>query len=145
MILTINMPPETALPRLYDAFEGLTRLLMDARDNVDNPETKAARELIVSNAMRLLGAEPDTAPDSVEKHKLSPREFVLALLDFLRPIMRDDPVRTMRALHGLYDLGEGEKDSAPKALSALVATLMQPDVLDFTRSLGELAKTDFGL
>ena len=58
MILTINLDPVEALPKLYDAVDGITRMIMDAKDNVDNPETKAARETIVANAMKLLGAEP---------------------------------------------------------------------------------------
>ena len=44
MILTINLDPVEALPKLYDAADGITRMIMDAKDNVNNPETKAARE-----------------------------------------------------------------------------------------------------
>ena len=48
MILTINLDPVEALPKLYDAVDGITRMVMDAKDNVNNPETKAARETIVT-------------------------------------------------------------------------------------------------
>ena len=79
MILTINLDPVEALPKLYDAVDGITRMIMDAKDNVDNPETKAARETIVANALKLLGAEPEETAEG--KKKLTPREFALAALD----------------------------------------------------------------
>ena len=53
MILTINLDPVEALPKLYDAVDGITRMIMDAKDNVDNPETKAARETIVADPARV--------------------------------------------------------------------------------------------
>lgn len=147
MILTINLDPVESIPKLYDAIDSLTRMVMDAKDNMDNPETRAARQTIVNNAMRLLGApveEPsDTAPAG--KKNLSPREFALAALDFAKPLMKLDPKRTVDALHQLYTLEEGETDSIMKAMNALIQTLMQPDVLDFTSSLGKLNATDFGL
>ena len=34
MILTINLDPVEALPKLYDAVDGITRMIMDAKDNV---------------------------------------------------------------------------------------------------------------
>lgn len=145
MILTINLDPVEALPKLYDAVDGITRMIMDAKDNVDNPETKAARETIVANALRLLGAEPAAAEGEGGKKKLTPREFALAALDFANPLMKLDPQRTMNALHQLYTLEKGEKDSIMKAMNALLQTAMQPDVLDFTASLGKLNEIDFGL
>lgn len=143
MILTINLDPVEAIPKLYDAINSIVRMVMDAKDNVDNPETKAAREAIVANAMKLLGAEPSETAEG--KKKLTPREFALAALDFAKPLMKLDPERTVNALHQLYTLEEGEKDSIMKAMNALLQTAMQPDVLDFTASLGELNEIDFGL
>lgn len=144
MILTINADPVEAVPKLYDAIEGIVHMVMDAKDNVDSPETKAAREIIVANAMKMLGVTPAPAADT-EKKKLTPREFALAALDFAKPLMKLDPERTVKALHQLYTLEEGEQDSIMKAMNALVQTCMQPDVLDFTASLGKLSETDFGL
>lgn len=141
MILTINLDPVESIPKLYDAIDSITRMVMDAKDNVDNPEIKAARQAIVDNAMKLLGAPVET---KVEKKKLTPREFALAALDFAKPLMKLDPKRTVDALHQLYTLEEGESDNIMKALDALVQTLMQPDVLGFTKSLGMLNATDFG-
>lgn len=141
MILTINLDPVESIPKLYDAIDSITRMLMDAKDNVDNPEIKAARQAIVDNAMKLLGAPVET---KAEKKKLTPREFALAALDFAKPLMKLDPKRTVDALHQLYTLEEGESDNIMKALDALVQTLMQPDVLGFTKSLGMLNATDFG-
>lgn len=143
MILTINLDPVEAIPKLYDAINSIVRMVMDAKDNVDNPETKAAREAIVANAMKLLGAEPSETAEG--KKKLTPREFALASLDFAKPLMKLDPERTVNALHQLYTLEEGEKDNIMKAMNALLQTAMQPDVLDFTASLGKLNETDFGL
>lgn len=143
MILTINLDPVEAIPKLYDAINSIVRMVMDAKDNVDNPETKAAREAIVANAMKLLGAEPSETAEG--KKKLTPREFALAALDFAKPLMKLDPERTVNALHQLYTLEEGEKDSIMKAMNALLQTAMQPDVLDFTASLGKLNEIDFGL
>ena len=143
MILTINLDPVEAIPKLYDAINSIVRMVMDAKDNVDNPETKAAREAIVANALKLLGAEPAAAEEG--KKKLTPREFALAALDFAKPLMKLDPERTVNALHQLYTLEEGESDSIMKAMNALLQTAMQPDVLDFTASLGKLNETDFGL
>lgn len=145
MTLTINMDPVEALPKLYDAINGIVQMVMDAKDNVDNPETKAARQKIVDNAMRLLGAPVQEPQDAGAKKKLTPREFALAVLDFAKPLMKLDPKRTVDALHQLYTLDEGEPDSIMKAMNALVQTAMQPDVLDFTASLGKLNATDFGL
>lgn len=141
MILTINLDPVESIPKLYDAIDSITRMVMDAKDNVDNPEIKAARQAIVDNAMKLLGAPVKT---QAEKKKLTPREFALAALDFAKPLMKLDPKRTVDALHQLYTLEEGESDNIMKALDALVQTLMQPDVLGFTKSLGMLNATDFG-
>lgn len=141
MILTINLDPVESIPKLYDAIDSITRMVMDAKDNVDNPEIKAARQAIVDNAMKLLGAPVET---KAEKKKLTPREFALAALDFAKPLMKLDPKRTVDALHQLYTLEEGESDNIMKALDALVQTLMQPDVLGFTKSLGMLNATDFG-
>ena len=141
MILTINLDPVESIPKLYDAIDSITRMVMDAKDNVDNPEIKAARQAIVDNAMKLLGAPVET---QAEKKKLPPREFALAALDFAKPLMKLDPKRTVDALHQLYTLEEGESDNIMKALDALVQTLMQPDVLGFTKSLGMLNATDFG-
>lgn len=143
MILTINLDPVEAIPKLYDAINSIVRMVMDAKDNVDNPETKAAREAIVANALKLLGAEPAAAESG--KKKLTTREFALAALDFAKPLMKLDPERTVNALHQLYTLEEGEKDSIMKAMNALLQTAMQPDVLDFTASLGKLNEIDFGL
>lgn len=143
MILTINLDPVEAIPKLYDAINSIVRMVMDAKDNVDNPETKAAREAIVANALKLLGAEPAAAEGG--KKKLTNREFALAALDFAKPLMKLDPERTVNALHQLYTLEEGEKDSIMKAMNALLQTAMQPDVLDFTASLGKLNEIDFGL
>nr|DAI04546.1 MAG TPA: hypothetical protein [Caudoviricetes sp.] len=143
MILTINLDPVEAIPKLYDAINSIVRMVMDAKDNVDNPETKAAREAIVANAMKLLGAEPSETAEG--KKKLTPREFALAALDFAKPLMKLDPERTVNALHQLYTLEEGESDSIMKAMNALLQTAMQPDVLDFTASLGKLNEIDFGL
>lgn len=143
MILTINLDPVEAIPKLYDAINSIVRMVMDAKDNVDNPETKAAREAIVANALKLLGAEPAAATEG--KKKLTPREFALAALDFAKPLMKLDPERTVNALHQLYTLEEGENDSIMKAMNALLQTAMQPDVLDFTASLGKLNEIDFGL
>lgn len=141
MILTINLDPVESIPKLYDAIDSITRMVMDAKDNVDNPEIKAARQAIVDNAMKLLGAPVET---KAEKKKLTPREFALAALDFAKPLMKLDPKRTVDALHQLYTLEEGESDNIMKALDALVQTLIQPDVLGFTKSLGMLNATDFG-
>lgn len=141
MILTINLDPVESIPKLYDAIDSITRMVMDAKDNVDNPEIKAARQAIVDNAMKLLGAPVET---KAEKKKLTPREFALAALDFAKPLMKLDPKRTVDALHQLYTLEEGESDNIMKALDALIQTLMQPDVLGFTKSLGMLNATDFG-
>lgn len=141
MILTINLDPVESIPKLYDAIDSITRMVMDAKDNVDNPEIKAARQAIVDNAMKLLGAPVET---KAEKKKLTPREFALAALDFAEPLMKLDPKRTVDALHQLYTLEEGESDNIMKALDALVQTLIQPDVLGFTKSLGMLNATDFG-
>lgn len=141
MILTINLDPVASIPKLYDAIDSITRMVMDAKDNVDNPEIKAARQAIVDNAMKLLGAPVET---QAEKKKLTPREFALAALDFAKPLMKLDPKRTVDALHQLYTLEDGESDNIMKALDALVQTLMQPDVLGFTKSLGMLNATDFG-
>lgn len=141
MILTINLDPVESIPKLYDAIDSITRMVMDAKDNVDNPEIKAARQAIVDNAMKLLGAPVEA---KAEKKKLTPREFALAALDFAKPLMKLDPKRTVDALHQLYTLEEGESDNIMKALDALVQTLMQPDVLGFTKSLGMLNATDFG-
>lgn len=143
MILTINLDPLESIPKLYDAIDSLTRMVMDAKDNVDNPETKAARQTIVNNAMKLLGA-PTEEENQAEKKNLTPREFALAALDFAKPLMKLDPKRTVEALHLLYTLEDGESDSIMKALNALVQTVIQPDVLDFTKSLGMLNATDFG-
>lgn len=160
MILTINLDPVESIPKLYDAIDSITRMVMDAKDNVDNPEIKAARQAIVDNAMKLLGApakpkpeaetpvEGDTKAESKpvaeDPKKLTPREFALAALDFAKPLMKLDPKRTVDALHQLYTLEEGESDNIMKALDALIQTLMQPDVLGFTKSLGMLNATDFG-
>lgn len=141
MILTINLDPVESIPKLYDAIDSITRMVMDAKDNVDNPEIKAARQAIVDNAMKLLGAPVEP---QAEKKKLTTREFALAALDFAKPLMKLDPKRTVDALHQLYTLEEGESDNIMKALDALVQTLMQPDVLGFTKSLGMLNATDFG-
>ena len=141
MILTINLDPVESIPKLYDAIDSITRMVMDAKDNVDNPEIKAARQAIVDNAMKMLGAPVET---KAKKKKLTPREFALAALDFAKPLMKLDPKRTVDALHQLYTLEEGESDNIMKALDALVQTLMQPDVLGFTKSLGMLNATDFG-
>lgn len=142
MILTINLDPVEALPKLYDAVDGITRMVMDAKDNVDNPETKAARETIVTNAMKMLGAEPQNSEGS--KKKLTPREFALAALDFVKPLMKLDPERTVNALHQLYTLEEGEKDTLPKAFTALTKSVMQKDVQDFLSSLADLNGLSFG-
>ena len=72
-------------------------------------------------------------------------QIALAALDFAKPLMKLDPVRTVDALHQLYTLEEGETDSTMKALNALVQTFLQQDMLDFTTSLGKLNATDFGL
>lgn len=141
MILTINLDPVESIPKLYDAIDSITRMVMDAKDNVDNPEIKAARQAIVDNAMKLLGAPVET---KAEKKTLTPREFALAALDFAEPLMKLDPKRTVDALHQLYTLEEGESDNIMKALDALVQTMIQPDVLGFTKSLGMLNATDFG-
>ena len=132
MILTINLDPVEALPKLYDAVDGITRMIMDAKDNVDNPETKAARETIVANAMKLLGAEPSETAEG--KKKLTPREFALAALDFIKPLMKLDPQRTMNAL----------KDTLPKAFTALTKSVMQEDMQDFLSSLADLNGLSFG-
>lgn len=142
MILTINLDPVEALPKLYDAVDGITRMVMDAKDNVDNPETKAARETIVTNAMKMLGAEPQNSEGS--KKKLTLREFALAALDFVKPLMKLDPERTVNALHQLYTLEEGEKDTLPKAFTALTKSVMQKDVQDFLSSLADLNGLSFG-
>nr|DAK79010.1 MAG TPA: hypothetical protein [Caudoviricetes sp.] len=142
MILTINLDPVEALPKLYDAVDGITRMVMDAKDNVNNPETKAARETIVTNALKMLGAEPQNSEGS--KKKLTPREFALAALDFVKPLMKLDPERTVNALHQLYTLEEGEKDTLPKALTALTKSVMQKDVQDFLSSLADLNGLSFG-
>ena len=140
MILTINLNPVEALPKLYDAVDGITRMVMDAKDNVNNPEIKAARETIVANALKMLGAEPQPG----EKKKLTPREFALAALDFVKPLMKLDPERTVNALHQLYTLEEGEKDTLPKAFTALTKSVMQKDVQDFLSSLADLNGLSFG-
>lgn len=142
MILTINLDPVEALPKLYDAVDGITRMVMDAKDNVNNPETKAARETIVTNALKMLGAEPQNSEGS--KKKLTPREFALAALDFVKPPMKLDPERTVNALHQLYTLEEGEKDTLPKAFTALTKSVMQKDVQDFLSSLADLNGLSFG-
>lgn len=142
MILTINLDPVQALPKLYDAAEGIVRMVMEAKDNVDNPETKAARDTIVANALKMLGAEP--AEPTEGKKKLTPREFALAALDFVKPLMKLDPQRTMAALHQFYTLEEGEKDTLPKALTALTKSVMQEDMQDFLSSLADLNGLDFG-
>lgn len=142
MILTINLDPVEALPKLYDAVDGITRMVMDAKDNVNNPETKAARETIVTNALKMLGAEPQNSEGS--KKKLTPREFALAALDFVKPLMKLDPERTVNALHQLYTLEEGEKDTLPKAFTALTKSVMQKDVQDFLSSLADLNGLSFG-
>ena len=142
MILTINLDPVEALPKLYDAVDGITRMVMDAKDNVNNPETKAARETIVTNALKMLGAEPQNSEGS--KKKLTPREFALAALDFVKPLMKLEPERTVNALHQLYTLEEGEKDTLPKALTALTKSVMQKDVQDFLSSLADLNGLSFG-
>ena len=142
MILTINLDPVEALPKLYDAVDGITRMVMDAKDNVNNPETKAARETIVTNALKMLGAEPQNSEGS--KKKLTPREFALAALDFVKPLMNLDPERTVNALHQLYTLEEGEKDTLPKAFTALTKSVMQKDVQDFLSSLADLNGLSFG-
>lgn len=142
MILTINLSPEESLPKLYDAVDGIVRMVMDAKDNVDNPETKAARDTIVANALKMLGAEP--AAPAGGKKKLTPREFALAALDFIKPLTKLDPVRTMTALHQFYTLEEGEKDTLPKALTALTKSVMQEDVQDFLSSLAALNGLNFG-
>lgn len=142
MILTINLDPVEALPKLYDAVDGITRMVMDAKDNVNNPETKAARENIVTNALKMLGAEPQNSEGS--KKKLTPREFALAALDFVKPLMKLDPERTVNALHQLYTLEEGEKDTLPKAFTALTKSVMQKDVQDFLSSLADLNGLSFG-
>lgn len=142
MILTINLDPVEALPKLYDAVDGITRMVMDAKDNVNNPETKAARETIVTNALKMLGAEPQNSEGS--KKKLTPREFALAALDFVKPLMKLEPERTVNALHQLYTLEEGEKDTLPKAFTALTKSVMQKDVQDFLSSLADLNGLSFG-
>lgn len=142
MILTINLDPVEALPKLYDAVDGITRMVIDAKDNVNNPETKAARETIVTNALKMLGAEPQNSEGS--KKKLTPREFALAALDFVKPLMKLDPERTVNALHQLYTLEEGEKDTLPKAFTALTKSVMQKDVQDFLSSLADLNGLSFG-
>ena len=139
MILTINLDPVEALPKLYDAVDGITRMIMDAKNN---PETKAARETIVANAMKLLGAEPSETAEG--KKKLTPREFALAALDFIKPLMKLDPQRTMNALHQLYTLEKGEKDTLPKAFTALTKSVMQEDMQDFLSSLADLNGLSFG-
>ena len=141
MILTINLDPVEALPKLYDAVDGITHMIMDAKDNVD-PETKAARETIVANAMKLLGAEPSETAEG--KKKLTLREFALAALDFIKPLMKLDPQRTMNALHQLYTLEKGEKDTLPKAFTALTKSVMQEDMQDFLSSLADLNGLSFG-
>lgn len=45
--------------------------------------------------------------------------------------MKLDPERTVNALHQLYTLEEGEKDTLPKAFTALTKSVMQKDVQDF--------------
>ena len=95
MILTINLDPVESIPKLYDAIDSITRMVMDAKDNVDNPEIKAARQAIVDNAMKLLGAPVEP---QAEKKKLTPREFALAALDFAKPLMKLDPKRTVDAV-----------------------------------------------
>ena len=141
MKLTINEDPIIALPKLYDAVDGIVRMVMDAKDNVDNPETKAARETIAANAMKMLGIEAQPAEG---KKKLSPREFALAALDFIKPLMKLDPQRTMNALHQFYTLEKGEKDTVPKALTALTTSLLQEDMRDFLSSLDGLNGLTFG-
>ena len=142
MILTINLDPVEALPKLYDAVDGITHMIMDAKDNVNNPETKAARETIVANALKLLGAEP--AETAEGNKKLTPREFALAALDFIKPLMKLDPQRTINALHQLYTLEKGEKDTLPKAFTALTKSVMQEDMQDFLSSLADLNGLSFG-
>ena len=141
MILTINLDPVESIPKLYDAIDSITRMVMDAKDNVDNPEIKAARQAIVDNAMKLLGAPVET---KAEKKKLTPREFALAALDFAKPLMKLDPKRTVDALHQLYTLENGEKDTLPKALTALTKSVMQEDMQDFLSSLADLNGLSFG-
>lgn len=140
MTLTINLDPVEALPKLYDAVDGITRMIMDAKDNVDNPETKAARETIVANALKMLGVEAQPGG----KKKLTTREFTLAALDFVKPLMKLDPERTVNALHQLYTLEEGEEDTLPKAFTALTKSVMQKDVQDFFSSLDDLNALSFG-
>ena len=90
----------------------------------------------------MLGAEPQNSEGS--KKKLTPREFALAALDFVKPLMKLDPERTVNALHQLYTLEEGEKDTLPKAFTALTKSVMQKDVQDFLSSLADLNGLSFG-
>ena len=78
------------------------------------------------------------------KKKLTPREFALAALDFIKPLMKLDPQRTMNALHQLYTLEKGEKDTLPKAFTALTKSVMQEDMQDFLSSLADLNGLSFG-
>ena len=50
----------------------------------------------------------------------------------------------MTALHQFYTLEEGEKDTLPKALTALTKSVMQEDVQDFLSSLTALNGLNFG-
>ena len=58
--------------------------------------------------------------------------------------MKLDPERTVNALHQLYTLEEGEKDTLPKAFTALTKSVMQKDVQDFLSSLADLNGLSFG-
>ena len=52
--------------------------------------------------------------------------------------------RTMNALHQLYTLEKGEKDTLPKAFTALTKSVMQEDMQDFLSSLADLNGLNFG-
>ena len=58
--------------------------------------------------------------------------------------MKLDPQRTMNALHQLYTLEKGEKDTLPKAFTALTKSVMQEDMQDFLSSLADLNGLSFG-
>ena len=57
--------------------------------------------------------------------------------------MKIDPQRTVNALHQLYTLEEGEKDTLPKAFTALTKSVMQKDVQDFFVLAGRLERPEF--
>ena len=59
-------------------------------------------------------------------------------------MMKLDPKRTVNVLHQLYTLEKGEKDTLPKALSALTKSVMQEDMQDFLSSLADLNVPSFG-